>query len=172
MSKKVIISGSTGMVGSIVLQLCLDSAEVSEIISFVRKPTSIHHTKYKEVVIADFLHYENQKYLSQILAQTLDESVTQTLNIGLQKLSTIVKTLYVENPSAPKLTVDAGDGALYAKLSVPESHKHHFHRLAEHHHLALTPGEIFYGTPYRDSLTPLRTTQDWYRLSLMADPTH
>jgi uncharacterized protein YbjT (DUF2867 family) len=63
MKNKVVITGSTGMVGSIVLQLCLDSAEVSEIVSLVRNPTSIQHSKYKEVVIADFLHYQDQAAL-------------------------------------------------------------------------------------------------------------
>jgi uncharacterized protein YbjT (DUF2867 family) len=63
MKNKVVITGSTGMVGSIVLQLCLDSNEVSEIIALVRKSTSIQHPKYKEVVIADFLHYRDQAAL-------------------------------------------------------------------------------------------------------------
>ncbi len=63
MSKKVIITGSTGMVGGILLQLCLESNEVTEVISLVRKPTSIQHLKYKELVITDFLHYEDQKSL-------------------------------------------------------------------------------------------------------------
>jgi uncharacterized protein YbjT (DUF2867 family) len=63
MKNKVVITGSTGMVGSIVLQLCLDSAEMSEIVSLVRKPTSIQHSKYKEVVITDFLHYQDQAAL-------------------------------------------------------------------------------------------------------------
>lgn len=63
MKNKVVITGSTGMVGSILLQLCLDSNEVSEIIALVRKSTSIQHPKYKEVVIADFLHYQEQAHL-------------------------------------------------------------------------------------------------------------
>jgi uncharacterized protein YbjT (DUF2867 family) len=63
MNKKVVITGSTGMVGSIVLQLCLDSNEVSEIISLVRKPTKIQHQKYREVVIPDFLNYQDQAAL-------------------------------------------------------------------------------------------------------------
>ena len=63
MKNKVVITGSTGMVGSIVLQLCLDSNEVSEIIALVRKPTNIQHPKYKEVIVADFLHYQDQASL-------------------------------------------------------------------------------------------------------------
>lgn len=63
MKKKILITGSTGMVGAKILQLCLNSQEVSEIISIVRKPTIIKHEKYKEVVVKDFLHYEGQSSL-------------------------------------------------------------------------------------------------------------
>ena len=63
MKKKILITGSTGMVGAKILQLCLNSQEVSEIISIVRKPTIIKHEKYKEVVVKDFLHYEDQSSL-------------------------------------------------------------------------------------------------------------
>lgn len=59
MSKKVIITGSTGMIGSKILQLCLQSSEIHEVISLVRKPTGLAHQKYSEVVVSDFLNYEN-----------------------------------------------------------------------------------------------------------------
>ena len=51
------------MVGAKILQLCLNSEKVSEIISLVRKPTNTRHEKYKEVVVKDFLHYEGQSSL-------------------------------------------------------------------------------------------------------------
>lgn len=63
MSKKVIITGSTGMVGSKVLQLCLESNEVFEVIALVRKPAGIQHLKYKEVIVTNFLDYEDQTTL-------------------------------------------------------------------------------------------------------------
>jgi uncharacterized protein YbjT (DUF2867 family) len=58
MNKKVVITGSTGMVGSIVLELCLQSSEISEVIALVRRSTQKAHAKYKEVIVDDFLHYE------------------------------------------------------------------------------------------------------------------
>jgi len=58
MNKKVVITGSTGMVGSIVLDLCLQSSEISEVIALVRRTTPKVHAKYKEVIVGDFLHYE------------------------------------------------------------------------------------------------------------------
>jgi nucleoside-diphosphate-sugar epimerase len=58
MNKRVIITGSTGMVGSIVLELCLQSSEISEVVALVRRSTPQSHPKYKEVIVDDFLHYE------------------------------------------------------------------------------------------------------------------
>ena len=63
MKKKILITGSTGMVGGKILQLCLNSDKVSDIVSLVRKPTNTKHEKYKEVVVKDFLHYEDQSSL-------------------------------------------------------------------------------------------------------------
>ena len=58
MGKKVVITGATGMVGSNLLQLCLQSNEVSEVIALVRKTTSIVNSKYKEIITNDFLNYD------------------------------------------------------------------------------------------------------------------
>ncbi len=63
MSKRVIITGSTGMIGGLVLKLCLECNDISEVVVLVRRAVNINHPKYKEVVVADFLHYEDQKYL-------------------------------------------------------------------------------------------------------------
>lgn len=63
MKKKILITGSSGMVGAKILQLCLNSEKVSEIISLVRKPTNTKHEKYKEVVVTNFLNYEGQSSL-------------------------------------------------------------------------------------------------------------
>jgi uncharacterized protein YbjT (DUF2867 family) len=61
---KVIIAGSSGMIGSLVLENCLRSDKIKEIISLVRKPTNIKtHNKIKEVVIADFENYGTQSQL-------------------------------------------------------------------------------------------------------------
>jgi uncharacterized protein YbjT (DUF2867 family) len=63
MNKKVVIVGSTGMVGGIVLQLCLQHQDVNEVIALVRKSTPIQHEKYNEVVVADFLNYDMYTHL-------------------------------------------------------------------------------------------------------------
>jgi len=63
MGKHVLITGATGMVGSLVLELCLESREVSRVTSLVRRTTGIQHEKLSEVAIPDFLNLdENADY--------------------------------------------------------------------------------------------------------------
>lgn len=52
---KVIITGTTGMVGEGVLLECLASPMVSEVLSVSRKPTGLSHPKMKEYIVPDFL---------------------------------------------------------------------------------------------------------------------
>ena len=56
--KKVIITGSTGMIGGLVLQLCLQNNQISQIVSLVRKSTNLNHPKYLEVLVDDFNNYD------------------------------------------------------------------------------------------------------------------
>ncbi|WP_026951017.1 NAD-dependent epimerase/dehydratase family protein [Algoriphagus mannitolivorans] len=52
---KVILTGTTGMVGEGVLLECLQNDEVSEILSISRKPYGLQHPKLKELLIPDFM---------------------------------------------------------------------------------------------------------------------
>jgi hypothetical protein len=52
---KVIITGTTGMVGEGVLLECLAQPIVTEVLSVSRKPTGINHPKLKEYIVPDFL---------------------------------------------------------------------------------------------------------------------
>lgn len=52
---KVIITGTTGMVGEGVLLECLNHPEITEVLSVSRKPTGVLHSKLKEYVVTDFL---------------------------------------------------------------------------------------------------------------------
>jgi hypothetical protein len=52
---KVIITGTTGMVGEGVLLECLPHPQVTEVLSVSRKPAGIAHPKLKEYIVADFL---------------------------------------------------------------------------------------------------------------------
>ena len=60
---KVIITGSTGMVGSQVLHYCLNSDRISEVRSLVRQPTGLTHDKLTEIVVRDFEDYSGHSDL-------------------------------------------------------------------------------------------------------------
>jgi hypothetical protein len=52
---KVIITGTTGMVGEGVLMECLSHPQVTEVLSVSRKPTGRSHPKLKEYIVTKFL---------------------------------------------------------------------------------------------------------------------
>jgi hypothetical protein len=55
---KVIITGTTGMVGEGVMHVCLQSDAVSEVLSISRKDPGIDHPKLKKILIRDFFNLE------------------------------------------------------------------------------------------------------------------
>lgn len=57
--KKVIITGSSGMVGSLVLQNCLKQDDVSQITSIMRRKSGITHPKLIEVIHGNYLDYSD-----------------------------------------------------------------------------------------------------------------
>lgn len=59
MSKKVIITGSTGMVGKGVLLECLDSPEIESVLVINRRTLGIQHPKLKEILLSDMEKVES-----------------------------------------------------------------------------------------------------------------
>jgi nucleoside-diphosphate-sugar epimerase len=55
--KHVIITGSNGMIGKLVLENCLQNSSVATVTSITRKPIGIMHSKLTEVIHTDFLDY-------------------------------------------------------------------------------------------------------------------
>lgn len=60
---KVIIAGGTGMVGALLVKICLASEKVSEVRSLVRKPTGVQHPKLKEFAVPDFENYSTHHHI-------------------------------------------------------------------------------------------------------------
>jgi len=56
---KVIITGSTGMVGEGVLFECLQNTQVAEVLIINRKHYDLQHPKLKELIVPDFLQLGN-----------------------------------------------------------------------------------------------------------------
>lgn len=54
---KVIITGSTGMVGKGVLLECLDHNDITEVLSISRRPIGVEHSKLKELIHEDFSEF-------------------------------------------------------------------------------------------------------------------
>lgn len=52
---KVIITGTTGMVGEGVMLECLNDPRIAEVLSVSRKSCGVKHPKLKEYIVADFL---------------------------------------------------------------------------------------------------------------------
>ncbi len=52
---KVIITGTTGMIGEGIMLECLNHPQITEVLSVSRKPTGVIHPKLKEYIVADFL---------------------------------------------------------------------------------------------------------------------
>ncbi len=52
---KVIITGTTGMIGEGVLIECLNNPQITEVLSVSRKPIDKKHPKLKEYIVSDFL---------------------------------------------------------------------------------------------------------------------
>ena len=58
---KAVIACSTGMVGGLVLEQCIQSDFIDDIVTLVRRPSSlILSEKVSEVVVEDFGSYANQ----------------------------------------------------------------------------------------------------------------
>ena len=61
MPLKIILTGATGMVGEGVLLELLQNDQVSEVLSISRKPYTISHPKYAELLVSDFLQIDSHR---------------------------------------------------------------------------------------------------------------
>ncbi|MEX0314591.1 MAG: NAD-dependent epimerase/dehydratase family protein [Allomuricauda sp.] len=59
--KKVIITGTTGMVGKGVLLECLEHDSIHEVLVINRNPLGLAHPKLKEILLKDFMELESVK---------------------------------------------------------------------------------------------------------------
>jgi nucleoside-diphosphate-sugar epimerase len=54
-TKNILIAGASGMVGSHLLDICIQSSEIETIFSLSLNPTVNQHEKVKEIIVNDFL---------------------------------------------------------------------------------------------------------------------
>ncbi len=118
MSKKIILTGATGMVGGHLLDICLASEQVTEVISIGRKRTEKQHAKLQEVLVPDLLTYSpNDSKLENVdvaffcigvytgaVARDVFRKITVDMPVSF------AKTLYQYAPNA-KFCLLSGSGA-------------------------------------------------------------
>jgi putative NADH-flavin reductase len=59
MTKRIIVTGATGMVGSEVVRQAILDDEIEMVTAIVRKPLDIQHSKLKTIIHKDFNDYSN-----------------------------------------------------------------------------------------------------------------
>jgi len=57
-ARNILIAGASGMVGSHLLEICVQSKEIETIFILSRKPSINLHKKVKEIIVNDFLNYD------------------------------------------------------------------------------------------------------------------
>jgi uncharacterized protein YbjT (DUF2867 family) len=59
MKRNIIITGSNGMIGSLILGYCLDRVDVAKVTCIVRRKSGLTHPKLVEIIHSDFLDYSS-----------------------------------------------------------------------------------------------------------------
>ena len=62
---KVILTGSTGTVGSAVLQRCLSHPKITSVVALTRRPLDVQDPKLNNIIHKDFLKYD-EKVIDQL----------------------------------------------------------------------------------------------------------
>ena len=105
--KKVIITGSTGMVGKGVLLECLDHADIAQVLIINRSSLNIRHPKLKELLLKDFTKIDSLKdqlsgydacfFCMGVSAMGLDEKAYSSLTFD--PVQAFCDVLYELNPN-------------------------------------------------------------------------
>jgi nucleoside-diphosphate-sugar epimerase len=67
MSKRVLIFGANGMIGSLILEKCLESEKINEVVAITRKELEIKHPKLKNILHQDYLNVNSiENYFENI----------------------------------------------------------------------------------------------------------
>lgn len=106
MAKKVILTGATGMIGSLILEHCLRSEEISRVVSLVRRPTAVTHDKLQEIIIEDFMQLDRYSedftatdivyYCQGVYTGAADRELFRRITIDYPEM--LAKVLITTNP--------------------------------------------------------------------------
>ena len=106
MEKTALITGATGMVGSLILDHCLQNQNLSQITSLVRRPSGTSHPKVQEVVVDNFLildgdadYYDNIDivyYCLGVYTGTVDKELFHRITVDYPEM--LARLLQKNNP--------------------------------------------------------------------------
>lgn len=106
MGKNVLITGATGMIGELVLSICLESSEISTVTSLVRRPSGMMHEKLNEVLIDNFMHLDEKAsyyesvdtvfYCLGVYTGAVDRDRFRKITVGYPE--TLAKLLHQKSP--------------------------------------------------------------------------
>ena len=116
--KNVLIAGSNGMIGNLILHNCLGSDEVKQVTSITRKSLGIKHPKLVEVLHSDFLDFSNVQQAFQqqdvcyycIGVYTGQVPAAEFKKITVDFTKVFAETLKAQSPDAVFCFL-SGDGA-------------------------------------------------------------
>ena len=116
--KSIIIAGSNGMIGKLVLENCLNNNEVNKVTAITRKPLGITHEKLVEVIHDNFLdysaiaaHFKNQDvcfYCIGVYTGQVPTNEFKTITVDFTKA--FATTLH-QNSAAVSFCFLSGQGA-------------------------------------------------------------
>lgn len=150
--KKVIITGATGMIGSLVLQNCLQHPDIGQVTILVRQKTGISSNKLVEVIHADFSnylervdHFKNQDiayYCLGVYTGAVPRDEFRTITVHYTKV--FAQTLQQYSPQAAFCFL-SGQGADRTEKSRMMFAKDK--GIAENFLLTLNPGQTYIFRP-------------------------
>lgn len=150
--KKVIITGATGMIGSLVLQNCLQHPDIGQVTILVRQKTGISSNKLVEVIHADFSnyleredHFKNQDiayYCLGVYTGAVPRDEFRTITVHYTKV--FAQTLQQYSPQATFCFL-SGQGADRTEKSRMMFAKDK--GIAENFLLTLNPGQTYIFRP-------------------------
>ena len=114
----ILITGATGMVGSLILNHCLDSDRVSQVTSLVRRSSGIQHNKLDELIVNDFLALDENLpcfesvdviyYCMGVYTGAVDREQFRKITVDCPE--TLAKIVVKKNPNA-RFCLLSGAGA-------------------------------------------------------------
>ncbi len=116
--KRILIAGASGMVGAHLLDICVQSKEIETIFILSRKPSANLHEKVKEIIVNDFLNYDNiipmiknidvVFFCVGVYTGAVDRDTFRTITIDYPVA--LAKAVYTHSP-ASKFILLSGAGA-------------------------------------------------------------